>query len=84
MNLVKFDIDDSTTKHKDEVLEKPLGQMFLVYGQALVVRSSTCVVFFKLVRDKFSTKKENVRYWQEYHKINEKAFVYFIKGNIRI
>lgn len=60
--------------------DKPLGQMVLFNGEALIARSSTCVLFFKQVKDKMT----GVRSWQQYHQINKRAFVYFIKGNIRI
>lgn len=54
--------------------------MVLIYGEAIVVRSSGCILFFKQVTDTF-LKTES---WQEYHSIKVRAFIYYIKGNIRI
>jgi hypothetical protein len=54
--------------------------MTLVYGEALVARSSSQILFFKQIEDKMT---KNVS-WTLYHHINERGFAYFIKGNIRI
>lgn len=54
-----------------------LGQMFLVFNQALVARSSTKMMFFKIHPE---TKK-----WTNYHIIpNMRGTVFFIRGNVRI
>ena len=54
--------------------------MTLVYGEALIARSSSQVLFFKQVLDKM-TKTTS---WELYHTINVRGFVYYIKGNVRI
>ena len=54
--------------------------MVLIYGEALVIRSSNSILFFKQEVDKF-TKTEH---WHEYHSIKVRGFLYYIKGNIRI
>jgi len=36
--------------------DKELGQMMLIYGKALIVRSSSQVLFFKEVYDKVTEK----------------------------
>jgi hypothetical protein len=51
--------------------------MFLVFNQALVARSSTKMMFFKI-------KKETGK-WTNYHTIhNMRGTVFFIRGNVRI
>lgn len=54
--------------------------MVLVYNEALIVRSSTKVLFFKQEKD-IETGEEN---WVQYHSISVRGFIYYIKGNIRI
>ena len=54
--------------------------MFLVYQQALVARSSSDILFFKLVKDGESGERQ----WQQYKVINARGFIYHIKGNDRI
>jgi len=51
--------------------------MFLVFNQALVSRSSTKMMFFKIHK---KTGK-----WTNYHTIhNMRGTVFFIRGNVRI
>lgn len=57
-----------------------LGQMFLVYNQALIARSSSDILFFKQQWDDI---EERVR-WKQYHVIEARGFIYYIKGNVRI
>ena len=54
--------------------------MFLIYGKALVVRCSSQILFFKLTYDDF-LKTWN---WKIYHSLDQRGFIYYIKGNIRI
>jgi hypothetical protein len=54
--------------------------MVLLYGEALAVRSSSQVLFFKMVWD----PNEQMDKWELYHTIKVRGFVYFIKGNVRI
>ena len=56
-----------------------MGQMYLIYDKALVARSSSDILFFKLVKD-----DEGVRRWEQYKMINVRGFIYYIKGNVRI
>ena len=44
----------------DKMTDMDLGQMYLVYNKALIARSSSEVLFFKLVYDEF----EEVRKWK--------------------
>ena len=51
--------------------------MFLVFNQALVARSSTKMMFFKI-------NKETGK-WTNYHTIHDmRGTVFFIRGNVRI
>ena len=79
-------VDSPANKGKEKpfyferIYEKDLGQMYLINGVALVARSSNCVLFFKLRIDDFTKEKK----FCNYHVINERGFIYFIKGNKRI
>lgn len=80
-----FAIEHRSNKDKTEYLyekiyDKDLGQMFLIYGKALVVRCSSQILFFKLTYDDF-LKTWN---WKIYHSLDQRGFIYYIKGNIRI
>lgn len=57
--------------------------MYLFNNKALIARSSSKVVFFRI----FEEEDENrniVRKWKQYNEINARGFIYFIKGNKRI
>lgn len=51
--------------------------MYLVYGQALIVRSSNSIMFFKI--------HEETKLWYNYFTFDEmRGQIFFIRGNIRI
>lgn len=54
--------------------------MVLVYDQAVIIRSSTKILFFKQVFNKIMEVKE----WVQYHEMSVRGMIYHIKGNIRI
>ena len=54
--------------------------MYLINGTALIARSSSKVLFFKLKRDEFTGEQS----WTNYYTIQNRGFIYFIKGNKRI
>lgn len=54
--------------------------MYLIYGKALAVKSSSQILFFKQELDVNSGQK----IWKEYHQLNIRGFLFYIKGNIRI
>ena len=60
--------------------EMDLGQMYLVYNSALVARSSSDILFFKIVKD----EETGERKWKLYHTEEVRGFIYYIKGNVRI
>ena len=64
----------------EQVYDADLGQMFLFNNRALIVRSSSKILFFKMAEDKMTGKIK----WKLYHTIDQRAFIYFIKGNKRI
>jgi hypothetical protein len=64
----------------ERVTELDLGQMELLFDEALCIRSSGRIVFFKQVFDK---DEEEMR-WILYKTIKVRGFVYFIRGNVRI
>jgi len=53
--------------------------MYLIYEKALVARSSGDILFFKQEEDEEGKKK-----WKLYHQIEQRGFIYYIKGNVRI
>lgn len=60
--------------------EFDLGQMYLVYNNALVARSSGDILFFKI----FKNEETGERKWDLYHSIEIRGLIYYIKGNVRI
>ena len=64
----------------EQIIDKDLGQMYLINGKALIARSSSQVLFFKQVTDEFTLEKT----WQCYRTLHIRGFIYFIKGNKRI
>lgn len=64
----------------DRMTEMDLGQMYLVYNSALIARSSSDILFFKIEVDEDTEE----RVWRQYHMLERRGFIYYIKGNIRI
>ena len=60
--------------------EMDLGQMYLVYNSALIARSSSDILFFKIEVDEDTEERK----WKQYDIINCRGFIYYIKGNVRI
>ena len=68
---------ENTNLHQEKISNADLGQMFIVFDKALIVRSSNSMLFFK--------KDEEEGKWKQYHKIdNTRGNIFFIRGNIRI
>ena len=61
--------------------DKDLGQMYLFNDKALIARSSSTVLFFKITADEEDPEDKS---WQLYKTLNVRGFIYFIKGNKRI
>lgn len=60
--------------------EMDLGQMYLIYNKALIARSSSDILFFKLMFDEVSETMK----WKQYTSIESRGMIYYIKGNVRI
>jgi len=56
--------------------------MYLIYDSALVARSSSDILFFKIEKDE--EEEGGRRRWKEYHIEHVRGFIYYIKGNVRI
>ena len=55
--------------------------MYLINNKALIARSSSRILFFKIYSDE---DDPNIKFWKEYRSLNVRGFIYFIKGNKRI
>jgi len=61
----------------EKITDVDLGNMYLLYDQALIVRSSSSILFFKI--------DEETRKWTKYcEKKDMRGQIYFIRGNVRI
>jgi hypothetical protein len=68
---------DIKTSKQEKITDADLGNMYLLFDQALVVRSSSSILFFKI--------DSETGYWQQYKKFdNMRGQIYFIRGNVRI
>lgn len=72
--------DGSKEYRLEQMTDMDLGQMFLVYGAALVARSSSDILFFKQEVNEITELLE----WKQYLVIPARGFIYYIKGNVRI
>ena len=54
--------------------------MYLVYNSALIARSSSDILFFKIVTDEDTGDRK----WTQYDVKHVRGFIYYIKGNVRI
>ena len=72
--------DDKENFYFQKIYDKDLGDMFMVYEQALVIRCSSQILFFKIEIDEFTGDRD----WVIYHTLDANGFIYYIKGNTRI
>ena len=55
--------------------------MELVFNSALIARSSSDILFFKIEQDEDTEERK----WKQYYTVPDvRGFIYYIKGNIRI
>ena len=82
MHEKAFGIDDKDKEdfYEQKIYDKDLGDMYLIYEQALVIRCSSQILFFKIEIDEFTQDRE----WVIYHTLDANGFLYYIKGNSRI
>ena len=64
----------------NKMTELEVGEGYLIYNQALVASTSSQVTFFKIVEDEETGGRE----WKEFHNIDKRGFLFFIRGNVRI
>jgi hypothetical protein len=63
--------------HQEKLEASDFGNMYLLYGQALCVRSSGSILFYKI--------DPTTKLWTKYHTLDKmRGQIYFIKGNVRI
>jgi hypothetical protein len=63
-----------------DIYDKDLGQMYLINETALVCRSSSVILFFKLELDEFTGEKE----WYNYYTLDFGGNIFYIRGTWRI
>ena len=59
-----------------------LAQIYFVYNKVIIARCSNQVLFFKQVEE--DDGHETVKRWQQYHAINERGFIFYIRGNKQV
>lgn len=68
----------------EKITDKDLGNMYLLFDEALVVRSSSSILFFKINHGDDSGEP-GTGLWEQYHELPDmRGNIYFIRGNIRI
>jgi hypothetical protein len=58
--------------------------MFLFKNKALIVRSSSKILFFKIKKEQDPLTKNINRIWRIYHTLHAKGSIFSIKGNQKI
>ena len=77
--------DDAQTVKFEKMADQDLGYMYLINNKALVARSSSKIVFFKIVEEEDENdSSKTVKFWKQYNQLDVRGFIYFIKGNKRI
>ena len=56
--------------------------MYFIYSKVLIARSSNQVLFFKETEE--IEEDIIVKRWQIFHSLNERGFIYFIRGNKQV
>ena len=73
--------DDACDVKYEKMTDVDLGQMYLINNKALIARSSSKVLFFKIFEDE---DDPDIKLWKKYNELEVRGFIYFIKGNKRI
>ena len=71
-NTEEFDLEPMT--------DLDLGDMYLINNKALIVRSSSRILFFKIIQNEETLEKK----WTHFHTLRIRGFIFYIKGNVRI
>ena len=75
-------VNSNMESHYEQLTDSDLGSMYLLFDEALVARSSSSILFFKINKDKTDGETGS---WKQYFCLNNvRGQIYFIKGNIRI
>lgn len=68
---------DITDFREEDITDGDFGNMFMLFDRALVVRSSSSILFFKI--------DEETNKWKQYYCLpHTRGNIFFIRGNIRI
>ena len=76
-----IDPDHTRNTTIEQMTDQDLGQMYLINNKALIARSSSKVLFFKIFEDE---DDPTIKLWKQYNELEVRGFIYFIKGNKRI
>ena len=61
----------------EKLTDADLGNMYMVYDECLITRSSNSILFFKIDKE--------TGHWKQFTQLeNIRGQIYFIKGNVRI
>lgn len=77
-----FTVNNSDVKNYKfaRMTDMDLGQMYLVNNKALIARSSSRILFFKIIVE----EETGDRNWTLYDTISLRGFIFYMKGNDRI
>lgn len=76
--------DDTDDFSVNTILDQDLGQMYLLYNEALMVRSSSEIIMFKIREETNKVTKFVKRTWFEYSRLSFSGPIFHIKGDQRI
>ena len=76
-----IEADNPANFKVEKMTDKDLGQMYLFNNKALIARSSSTVLFFKIMADEEDPEDKK---WRQYNMLNIRGFIFYIKGNVRI
>ena len=75
-HCITSEAENISNTWSEKITDSDLGSMYLLFEEALIVRSSSSILFFKI--------NPECGEWEQYHQIkNMRGQIYFIKGNIR-
>ena len=58
-----------------------MGEMYLVYDKALIVRSNGNIMFFRQEKDPLD---KDLIEWKKYDELNHRGNIYSIRGNNQV
>lgn len=72
--MLAVDPDKPTEYTIQKIINTNLDQVVLLEGQVLVARSSTKIIFYKIIKTKSLLKV--VKRWQPYHELSLGGFIH--------